>query len=66
MKRGFFILFVFLVSFLATGISPAWGEWQYVESEGESTTSSTSYQTKVKLVSDSTGYHLIILSWEIG
>jgi len=37
-----------------------------VESEGESTTSSTSYQTKVKLVSDATGYHLIILSWEIG
>ena len=66
MKRNFFTLSFLLFGLLFIHVYSAFGNWQYVESEGETTTSSTSYQTKVKLVSDSTGYHLIILSWEIG
>jgi hypothetical protein len=66
MKKKFLILTFILFGLLLTMVCPTFASWQYVESEGESTTSSTSYQTKVKLVSDTTGYHLIALSWEIG
>src|SRR3990170_1568368 len=66
MKSKFLLLTVILSVLFFAQAHPVFGRWQYVESEGEATTSSTSYQTKAKLVSDTTGYHLIIASWEIG
>ena len=66
MKRGIFVFLIVVVICLLPGASSALATWQYVESEGESTTSSTTYQTKTRLVSDTSGYHLIIASWEIG
>jgi len=66
MKRGIFILTFVFIGFLSAVVSPAWGSWQYVESETETTTTSTSYVTKVQTVVASSGYHLIMASWELG
>ena len=66
MKRGILILAFIIIGFLVWGTSFAWGSWQYAESEVETTTTSTSYVTKVQQVANSSGTYLILAAWELG
>jgi hypothetical protein len=66
MKRKFFILVFLVFGLLFIRICPALGNWQYGESEAETTTTSTSWVTKVSLISNSGGYHLMLAGWEMG
>ncbi|MCK4428683.1 MAG: hypothetical protein KAW16_09385, partial [candidate division Zixibacteria bacterium] len=66
MKRKIFIITFLLFGFLFSRVCPAFGNWQYVESDAETTTTSTSWVTKVQSVSDSDGSHLIFAGWEMG
>jgi len=66
MKRKFFVLTFLLVGFLFIQVCPALGAWQYVEDETQTTTTSTAWVSKVSLISNSAGYHLLLAGLEMG